>query len=148
MRARGRRSYNGPMDTTDAPTAHFAIAGALLDALADHDFDRLAAAFEAEARLSALLPRGFVEWQGAAEIRAAFERWFGDVTEYELVDATVGDVGDLLQLRWRLRVNGERFGGVAQVVEQHAYASAGPAGRIGRISLLCSGFWPEHRGGA
>jgi len=28
-------------------------------------------------------------------------------------------------------------------VEQHVYADTGPDGRIERLFLLCSGFWPE-----
>jgi hypothetical protein len=127
-------------------TTTLAPAEALLDALADHDFDRLADAFEPDAAMSALLPRGHDEWQGAVDIRAAFERWFGDVAALEVADSSIGRCGDLLQLRWRLRVQGgPRFGARAMVVEQHACAQPGPTGRIGRLSLLCTGFWPQAR---
>jgi hypothetical protein len=125
-------------------TTTLAPAEALLDALAGHDFDRLAAAFEPDAALSALLPHGHHEWSGAADIGAAFERWFGDVAALEVADSSIGRCGDLLQLRWRLRVQGgPRFGARAMVVEQHACAQPGPTGRIGRMSLLCTGFWPQ-----
>ncbi len=93
--------------------------------------------------MSALLPGGLRQWEGAADIGAAFERWFGDTSSYEVADATVGQVGELCALRWRLRVRAERFGDDAMVVEQVAYAAIGPTGRIARISLLCSGFWPQ-----
>jgi hypothetical protein len=63
---------------------------------------------------------------------------------FEVTDASVGEVGALLQLRWRLRLRGARLGDVAMVVEQHAYAATGATGRIERMSLLCSGFWKEH----
>ena len=101
-------------------------------------------ALEVDAQLSALLPKGFREWSGADEICGMFEKWFGDVDEYEVADVAVGAVGALLQMRWRLRVQGPRFGSEPMVVEQHVYAATGPTGRIGRMSLLCSGFWPEH----
>jgi SnoaL-like protein len=135
------------MDTTDAsPSApQFAVAGLLLEAFAAHDFDRLATALDDHASLSALLPRGFDEWNGAAGIRSAFEQWFGDVDEFEVADASVGQVGSRLQLRWRVRVRGgPRFGDEAMVVEQYLYADTAPNGRVRHMSLLCSGFCPEH----
>jgi hypothetical protein len=73
-----------------------------------------------------------------------FERWFGDVEKCEVADAAVGQVGPLLQLRWRIRLQGPRLGNKPMVVEQHAYATTGPNGRIQQMSLLCSGFWDEH----
>ena len=138
-------SYNCAMSTT-APdaTSHFAAAGLLLDALAAHDFARVAAALDTDATLSALLPRGFREWAGADAIAGAFETWFGDVDDFEVADASVGQVGALLQMRWRLRVGGGRFGAAQMVIEQHVYAATGKGGRIEKMSLLCSGFWPEH----
>jgi hypothetical protein len=132
--------YNSTMTTT---TASLARADALLTALAAHDFDGIADAFEPDAKLSALLPRGYDEWHDTAGVRAAFERWFGDVEELEVADASVGRIGDLLQLRWRVRVQGGRFGARAMVVEQYASAHLGPSGRIARLSLLCTGFWPQ-----
>jgi len=141
-------AYNGGMETTHAsppPSApHFAVAGVLLEALAAHDFQGLAAALDVDASLSALLPRGFHQWQGAPDICDRFETWFGDVDQFEVVDASVGLVGSLLQLRWRLRLQGARLGDEPKVVEQHVYATTGPTGRIQHLSLLCSGFWPEH----
>jgi hypothetical protein len=134
------------MNTTyeSASAPHFAVAGLVLEALASHDFERLATALDDDASLAALLPRGFREWQGAAEICAVFDRWFGNVEKCELADAAVGQVGPLLQLRWRMRLQGVRLGDRPMVVEQHAYATTGPNGRIQRMSLLCSGFWNEH----
>lgn len=133
------------MNTTDTSqsTPHFAVAGVVIDALAAQDFGRLADALDPDAQMSALVPRGLLECHGAAEICAMFEKWFGDLDEYAVADASVGGVGALLQMRWRLRVKGTRFGDEPMVVEQHVYAATGPNGSIHRISLLCSGFWPE-----
>ena len=133
--------YNRGMDTATSPSApRFAVAGSLLEALAARDFDRVSASFEDAASLSALLPRGLCEWQGAAEIGAAFFGWFGDHDDFEVVDASVGQVGSRLQLRWRVRVRGARFDGETRVAEQHAYADTGATGRIRSMVLLCSGF--------
>ena len=144
MPAGGDRPYNGGMETASPPEPHFAAAATLIDALVAHDFEHLASAFETNATLLALLPGGFREWHGAGEIGEVFAHWFGDVDEFDVTDVTVGDVGPLLALRWRLRLRGARLGDAARVVEQHAYAVTNPTGRIGRMSLLCSGFWREH----
>lgn len=138
-------SYNVTMtDVQPRPDARFGVAGVLVDALAAHDFDGLADALDPDATMSALLPRGFVEWHGAAGICAAFERWFGDVEQFEVNDAAIGQVGALLQLRWRVRVQGARFGSEPMVAEQCAYATCGTDARITRVRLLCSGFWGER----
>jgi ketosteroid isomerase-like protein len=133
------------MSATHGPSpAHFAVAGLFLDALAAQDFDGLAAALDHDATLCALLPRGYDEWHGATAIAAAFRQWFGDTEAFEVADASVGQVGALLQLRWRLRVKAERRGDGTMVVEQNAFAETGCSGHIQRMSLLCSGFWAEH----
>ena len=134
------------MDNNDASHSvpQFAVAGSFLESLAARDFDRLAAALDDDASLSALLPRGFDQWHGAVEIKGAFTGWFGDVDEFEVVDASVGQVGSRLQLRWRVRVRGGRFNDDVMVVEQHVYAKTGATGRICAMSLLCSGFCKEH----
>jgi hypothetical protein len=133
------------METTNAtPNPQFAVAGSFLEALAAHDFDRLATALADDAALSALLPRGLVEWHGPAEITAAFNGWFGNVDEFEVVDASVGQVGARLQLRWRARVRGARWGDDAMLVEQHVYADTEASGRIKTMRLLCSGYCKEH----
>ncbi len=128
----------------DHDVPQFAVAGLLLEALAAHDFERLAATLDCDATLSALLPSGHREWRGANDIAGAFELWFGDADEFELVDASVGRIGALIELRWQLRVRAARRGAAAMVVEQHVYAATGRDGRIARLSLLCSGFWPDH----
>jgi hypothetical protein len=141
--AAGTPSYNGVMTTTPA-SPQFAVAGSFLEAMAGHDFPRLALALDPDATLSALLPRGYDEWHGAPAICAQFATWFGNTSQYEVADAAVGQVGPLLELRWRLRLRADRFGDVPKVVEQHVYASTGPTGRIESMRLLCSGFCNEH----
>lgn len=133
------------MSTTQSTSnPHFAVAGELVEAIAARDFEALAATFEPDAQMSALLPRGFVEWQGSDEIRGAFDMWFGDVETFEVADAEVGHVGGLLQIRWRVRVNGGPRFPEPMLCEQCFYASTSTNARITRIRLLCSGFQAEH----
>ena len=125
----------------------FALAGSFLEGLAAQDFAQLGGALAAGARLRALLPRGLREWTGAEVIAGQFARWFGDTEDFELVEATLGDVGGRLQLRWRLRLRAERLGAGWFTVEQQAYADAGEDGRIARLDLVCTGYRPEADNG-
>ena len=126
--------------STAAPSAR---AGAFLDALAVQDFDRLRATLDDAAHLSALLPRGLVERDGAEQVTAAFRTWFGEVDRFELLDAALGEVGPRRHLRWRVRVQAPARGEGWLVIEQQVYADTGPDGRLTRLALLCSGFHAE-----
>jgi len=133
---------------TTTPTDHTAAtAAAFLQGLADQDFDALVGTLAADARLRALLPKGLREWTGDEEIAGQFARWFGDTTDFELVEATLGEVGGRLQLRWRLRLRAERLGPGWFTVEQHAYGDAGADGRLARLDLVCTGYRPEGDAG-
>jgi|SRR5580700_4268898 hypothetical protein len=125
----------------------FAVAGAFLEGLAAQDFNRLDDTLTADSALRALLPRGFREWTGADVIAGQFARWFGDTEDFELVEATVGDVAGRLHLRWRLRLRAQRLGNGWFTVEQQAYADADADGRIARLDLLCTGYRPEAGNG-
>jgi len=122
----------------------FSVAGAFLEGLAAQDFSRIAATLGDDAHLTALVPSGFKQWYGPDQIGATFRRWFGDVDEFDLVDASVGEVGQRLHMRWRVRVQAPaRFGVGWFVVEQQVYADTDPDGRIAQLFLLCSGFCRE-----
>jgi hypothetical protein len=118
-------------------------AGSFLEGLAAQDFARLGGALTAGVRLRALLPGGLREWAGAEAIADRFARWFGDTEDFELVEATVGEVGGRLHLHWRLRLRAERLGAGWFTVEQQAYADTDDSGRIARLDLLCTGYRPE-----
>jgi hypothetical protein len=118
-------------------------AGPFLDGLAAQDFARLGGVLAANACLRALLPAGLREWAGADAIAHRFERWFGDTEDFELVEATAGEVGGRLHMNWRLRLRAERLGSGWFTVEQQAYADTDESGRIARLDLLCTGYRPE-----
>jgi hypothetical protein len=121
----------------------FAFAGSFLEGLGAQDFTRLGGALAAGVRLRALLPPGPREWTGAEVIADQFARWFGDTEDFELTEATAGEVGGRLHLRWRLRLRAQRLGPGWFTVEQQAYADADDSGRIERLDLLCTGYRPE-----
>jgi hypothetical protein len=136
-----------PMSVVDkrdvTGVARWSVGGIFLEGLANRDYERLAASLEPTVRFRALLPPGPMEWDGAAAVADAFSSWFGDAEEFELLDATVGEIGGRLHLSWRLRVRPAPFG-IGEgwhVIEQQAYADAGRA--IESLDLLCSGFKAE-----
>ena len=126
---------------TAAP--QFALAGAFLESLAVQDFAQLGGALATDARLRALVPSGLREWTGAEGIAGQFTRWFGATEDFELVEATVGEVGSRLHLHWRMRLRAERLGAGWFTVEQQVYADTDESGRIVRLDLLCTGYRPE-----
>ena len=121
----------------------FALAGSFLEGLAAQDFTELRGALAPGARLRALLPKGLMEWTGAEAIAGRFAYWFGDTEDFELLEATVGEVGGRLHLHWRLRLRLNRLGAGWFTVEQQVYADTDESGRIARLDLLCSGYRPE-----
>jgi hypothetical protein len=134
-----------PEPNHSAATAvpQFALAGAFLEGLIAQDFGLLGGALAADARLRALVPSGSREWAGAEAITDRFARWFGDTEDFELIEATVGEVGGRLHLQWRLRLRAERLGSGWFTVEQQVYADTAGGGRIVRLDLLCTGYRPE-----
>ena len=131
---------NGRSAATVVP--QFALAGLFLESLASQDFARLGEAVASDVRLRALLPPGLREWTGAEVVEGQFARWFGDTEDFELIEATVGEVGGRLHLHWRLRLRAQRLGAGWFTVEQQAYADTGDGGRITRLDLLCTGYRP------
>jgi hypothetical protein len=133
------------MPTSVAPRPHLAAAVTFLEGLAAQDYARLGEALAPEVRLRALLPCGPREWTGAAAVADRFARWFGDTEQHDLQDSGIDEVPGRIHLRWRLRLQAERFGAGWFVVEQLAYADAGSDGRIAGLDLLCTGYLPERR---
>jgi len=132
---------NGYPAASAAPRS--GCARAFLDSLASQDFGQLSGTLAADARLRALLPSGPQERAGAEVIAGQFARWFGSTTDFEFVEAAVGEVGGRLHLHWRLRLRAERLGPGWFVVEQQVYADAGDDGRLAGLDLLCTGYRPE-----
>lgn len=130
-------------DKDPRAVARWSVGGAFVESLAERDFDRMASTMASDVRFRAMLPRGPLELEGALTVAAQFETWFGAADDFEVIDATIGEVGGRLHLSWRLHMRpapGDRGPGW-QVVEQQAYADA--SGCIEALDLLCSGFQAE-----
>ena len=148
--ARSRWSYNGPMlhdvdttpATTDTPFVGLSTGGLFLEALARRDFAAMACCLAPTVHFRALLPSRDVDVVGWDATMAEFRLWFANEAEgFEILDATVGEVGSRLYLRWRVRMTSrDPAQGETRLVEQHAFASGGE--RLESLSLLCSGFQP------
>jgi hypothetical protein len=124
--------------------ARWSVGGVFLEALANRDFPLMATTLGTTIRFRALLPPGPMEWQGPERVTEAFKSWFGSADDFELVDATVGEVGGRLHLSWRIRVRPAPFdiGENWHVIEQQGYADS--TDTIVTLDLLCSGFHPER----
>src|SRR5947207_10586013 len=131
-------------DRSPESTVRWSVGGVFLEALANRDYARMASTLGSAVRFRAMLPPGPMDWAGPDEVSGVFSSWFGDAEDFDLVDATVGEVGGRLHLSWRLRLRPAPFGiGEAwHVIEQQAYADASET--IEALYLLCSGFRPEH----
>lgn len=128
----------------EAPmSARWSVGGSFLESLAARDYQRMAATLDPTIRFRALLPPGPSHWQGSDAVTGAFRAWFGGAEEFELVEASVGEVGGLLHLAWRIRVRPAPFdiGEGWHLIEQQAYAET--TSRIMQLDLLCSGFHPD-----
>jgi hypothetical protein len=116
------------------------IAGRFLDALARRDFHELESCLDTNVRFRALVPRGALEANGAAQAIALFRRWFGEDDTFHVIDAAVGQAGPRIYLRWQVRTGASGDPSSFRLVEQHAFATARE--RIEALDLLCSGFTP------
>jgi ketosteroid isomerase-like protein len=130
----------GPSPRTD-------VAQHFLDCLAVQDFDRLGADLADDVHLRALLPGDTREWSGPDRVKATFLRWFGNTKEFELVEASVDDLGSRVHMSWQARVRADRLGEGWFRVEQHAYVETDDHDLIRRIWLACSGYLAETPSG-
>ena len=118
------------MDNTSEK--QWTTAGLFLDALTRRDFAALESCLGEDIRFRALVPRGPFELSGAGECAGRFRQWFGDKPMFEVLDASIGQVGARAYMRWRLRTDS------SEIVEQHVFATGGD--RIDSLDLMCSGF--------
>ena len=139
---------NAPTTTTSITATRTAgadprweIAGQFLDALARRDFPELESCLDTNVRFRALVPRGAIEANGAAQVVALFRRWFGEDDTFDVIDAAIGQMGPRVYLRWQVRTGAASDRSSFRLVEQHAFATA--RDRIEALDLLCSGFTPS-----
>jgi hypothetical protein len=122
-----------PSSATDPGTA-------LIAALADCDFPRLAGILTPEVRMRALIPPGPIEISGAEAAAAKFSTWFGNAETLELIRSGSDTVADRQHVFYRLRI--KKPGDIPKLVEQHLLCAL-EGGRINAIDLVCSRFRPD-----
>jgi ketosteroid isomerase-like protein len=115
----------------------------LLDALTRRDFDAVQAVFDDDVRFRALVPSGPLELDGAEAAAQKFRSWFGGEDEFEVLDASIGEVGSRLYARWRVGMCPPGRPGESRVAEQHVFTTG--TTRIASLDLLCSGFHASVR---
>jgi hypothetical protein len=116
-----------------------AVAGQFLDALLARDFRAVGSCLEPGVRMRALVPRGLLERDGPDAVAGQLRTWFATDERLEVIDATVGQIGPRVYLRWRLRLVSPEPDGQARELEQHAFVTV--ARRIAVMDLLCCGFF-------
>jgi hypothetical protein len=122
-----------PSSATDPGTA-------LIAALAECDFPRLAGILTPEVRMRALIPPGPIEISGAEAAAAKFSTWFGNAETLELIRSGSDTVADRQHVFYRLRI--KKPGDIPKLVEQHLLCAL-EGGRINAIDLVCSRFRPD-----
>jgi hypothetical protein len=134
-------TIHGATAVNCTPIVGLSSGGMFLESLSRRDFTAMEDCLAPSIRFRALLPPRDVDVTGPEAMLAEFRRWFGnDEERLEMVDATVGELGARIYLRWRIRLSNssER---ASRLVEQHAFATIGS--HIESLNLLCSGFVPE-----
>jgi hypothetical protein len=108
-----------------------------IDKLSARDFDGLTGTLAPDAVARFLLPRGPEEITGAPAIARRLAGWFAAADEFTVVSTADEPIGRRRHLRWTFRLR--REAGKVEVIEQAAFADAGPDG-IYRLDVVCSGF--------
>jgi len=110
---------------------------ALIAALAERDFSRLAETLTPDVRMRALIPPGLVEVSGAESAAAKFSSWFGNAEAFELIRSCSDTVADRRHVFYRLRI--KKPGDAPKLVEQHLLCAL-EGDRISSFDLVCTGF--------
>jgi hypothetical protein len=117
------------------------VAGLFLDALTRRDFGALRSVLDDDISMRALVPPGPFELRTADAVAGKFGAWFGGPDDFELIDASIGEVGPRLYARWRVCMWPPGHPEESRVAEQHGFITG--TATIESLDLLCSGF---HRG--
>jgi hypothetical protein len=134
-------SHHPALDVQTRVDPGWTAAALFLDAFARRDFGAVSSCLDPDVCFRALVPPGPFTTVGAAATAGHLERWFGGDDTFEVVDASIGQLGKRIYLRWRVRMHSASNPNAARVVEQHAFATA--TEHIQSLDLLCSGFQTE-----
>ncbi len=98
--------------------------------------DRLQEFCQPDIASSVLTPKRYVNLDNVADLVAKYRLWFGECTDFQVLDSRVGMVGDRLGIFYSLYLQEH---GDWYRIEQQLYGTLRD-GRVERLHLLCSGF--------
>jgi hypothetical protein len=127
-----------------APTipADEVVVRRLLAAIVDRDEATLFELFAPDLWFRALLVHELVEHHDAVAALAMFRGWFGRGIPVEVLHTATYPVASRQYLSYRFRLQPEWAPDVWHVIEQSGYVRV-REGRIARLDLVCTGFFPE-----
>ena len=120
-------------------SAAASVAGALLDGIAERDFERIERCFADDASLRVLTPGPLRELTGAKEAAGRFRFWLDSLEEFELLDGDVEEIADRVRIRYRFRGRDPDKGW--QLNEHTGYGKVQDE-RIVSLNVTCTGFRP------
>ena len=125
-----------------AGTESVVIAETWLGSFTTGDFDGVAALFDPDVEMRALLPHGPHAYNGREEVTGRFKFWFGTGDESRSVHAEARAVEDRVELSYGFQILNGAEGAKPgwQSIEQRAFCDIGTM--IERVDLVCSGFRP------
>jgi hypothetical protein len=126
------------METSVTTDEAVELGRRFVESIVNHDWDGLAACFTDDARFTAVVPKenAFRDRAGREAAARQLQAWFGDADVTELVSSEVEAFADRVRIVYRIH---EHESDGWYVVEQVAYATAGPGG-FTAMNLACSGF--------
>jgi len=135
----------------DAPAAEAAapprLAQCFLEALCRRDFEALRRQLADDVWLRALLPRELRESNTAQEAVATLREWFGGAKAFRVVSSDHHVIGERDFISYRMLLKPDWAPERWHAIEQSGFCRVRD-GRISRLDLTCTGFFPAEEGGA
>lgn len=115
------------------------VGGALLDAIAARDYERIETSFAEDVSLRVLTPGPLREFEGSADAAGRYRFWLEPLDGFELLEGDVEDIGDRVRIRYRFRGRDPAKGW--QLNEHTGYGTV-VDGHIVSLNVTCTGFRP------
>jgi hypothetical protein len=118
------------------------LADGFLRALGTLDFDLMRTLLADDIWMRAMLVREVVEAHDADTVVGYLAQWYGTALEVQLADSDEHPMMGRHFVRYRMRLRPAWAHDVWHVVEQAGYLTISD-GRIRRLDLTCTGFFPD-----
>ena len=133
----GQNDLNFPNCSTFEDSCRY-IGDVFISKVAEKKFEELESLFAEKFLFRALTPGSMVTSNDPAESAGIIKKWFyvDDDEQYKIIDSDVNVLVDCLHISYRIF---ETYKGDPYRVEQQLYCEVS-AGKIRKLSLVCSGF--------